>query len=487
MSKILVSWVATRHDFLILEKDSSDFSINENGPHYSLYRDFGDEFDIHYLLSQYNEHENFNADLKNKRLAGKLRNDFKKQVQLRYMDIDDILSIGSIKNKIEDFIKFQLRDMDVQVYISPGTPSMQTAWYLIGCELFQKQNIQFFRRREQRFIKEGKIPPKEFIKFDISKYAGITNIRDNHEVRKSHTFEKPFITPSLIEPYTRATQLAGNDKTTVLIQGEFGTGKAFLASYIHRESNRKSKLLLKINCGAYREEILENKLFGYEKGAFANATQLTTGIFEQAKGGTVILEDIEKLPFHLQIRLASILSKKTFQRIGSNRDIDLDVRLIATTTIKDLYELRDNETFYNELLYRLAIAELRLPSFIQMSKKERRNWVEYFMETSYTKLETNYIDNITKEVWKFILEYNFPANLKEVSNMVEVFYTFCNKKVTINDIPKQMIRDNKHSILLLETVIKNHIIEVTEYCKGNKNKAAKQLGIDRATVRKYVQ
>ena len=453
MSKVLVSWIATRHDFIYPEKDSSSFLINEKGPHYSLYRDFGDEFDIHYLLSQHNEYDDIEVDIKCKRLAGKLRNDFGKQVQLRYMGIDDILSIGTIKNKIDSLIKTQLREMDVQVFVSPGTPSMQTAWYLLGCELFQKENIKFFRRREQRFIEGGGIPPKEFIKFDVSKYAGVINIRDNQGIGKAHSLEKPFITPSLTEVYTKAIQLAGNDKTTVLIKGAFGTGKAFLANYIHKESNRKNKLLLKINCGAYREEILENKLFGYEKGAFVNATQLTTGIFEQAKGGTVVLEDIENLPLRLQIRLASILSKKTFQRIGSNRDIELNVRLIATTT-KDLYELRDHKELHNELLYRLAIGELRLPSFIEMSKKERRSWVEYFMETTYTRLETRYIDQITKEAWDFILDYNFSGNLKEVSNMVEVFYTFCDKKVTLEDIPKQMIRDDKQSVLLLENSYK---------------------------------
>ncbi|WP_299884267.1 sigma 54-interacting transcriptional regulator [uncultured Lacinutrix sp.] len=486
MSKILVSWVATGHDFLRKNRDSSDFSINENGPHYSLYRDFGKDFDIHYLLSQYNENENLEAELKCKRLAGKLRNDFKKQVIVRYMSIDDILSIGTIKNKIDSLVKVLLKDMDVQVFVSSGTPSMQTAWYLMGCELFQRDTIQFFRRREARFIKDGRTPPKEYIKFDVSSYAGVTNARDNYGARDNNKIQKPFVTASLTDIYTKAIQLAGNDKTTVLIQGASGTGKVFLSNYIHRESNRKNKSILKINCGAFREEVLETKLFGYAKGAFSNATQLTTGLFERAKGGTVVMEDIEKLPLRLQIRLTSVLGKKAFQRIGSNRDIDMDVRIIAITT-EDLYVLRDQGVFHKELHYRLAIAELQLPSFYTMSKKERKQWVGYFMETTYTKLEVDYIEHISKEAWDFILQYPFLGNLKEVSNMVEVFYTFCKGKITLKDIPKQMIRDNKASVLRLDAVIKKHVQQVTERCGGNKNRAASLLGIDRATVRKYVK
>jgi transcriptional regulator of acetoin/glycerol metabolism len=486
MKKILVSWIATGHDFLRPEKNSTEFNVNEDGPHFSLYKDFGHEFDIHYLLSQYEENENLEAELKARRLAGKLRNEFGKQVQLRYMGISDVLSIGIIKNKIEELVKFQLRDMDVQVFVSPGTPSMQTAWYLLGCDLFRRNNIFFFRRRQRSFIKGGDIPPKEIIKFDVSKYAGVTNIRDNQTSGKQTNSNKPFITDSYQEAYTKAIHLAGNDKTTILIKGDSGVGKIFLAKYIHRESNRKSKTFTKINCGAYREEVLENKLFGYEKGAFTNATQLTTGLFEQAKGGTVVLEDIDKLSTRLQIRIASVLNQKVFPRRGANRDIEFDIRLIATTT-KDLYILRDQGFFSKELHYKLAIAELNLPSFIELSRKERKAWVLHFMETTYTKLECDYIEHISKEAWDFILGYHFLGNLKEVANMVEVFYTFCEKQVTLDDIPKQMIRDDKESVLQLEAVIKKHIQFVTDNCKGNISQSAEYLGVSRNTVRKYLK
>lgn len=485
MKKVLVSWIATGHDFTRPSKDSTEFSVNKNGPHFSLYQDWGDDFDIHYLLSQYDENENIEANLKAQRLVGKLRSEFQKEVHLRYMGIDDVLSIGQLKNCIEHLVKFQLGEMDVQVFVSPGTPSMQTAWYLLGCDLYRRKNITFYRRRERRFIKNGRIPPKEIIKFDVSKYAGVINIRDTN-VSSRKNYLKPLISKSYEESYSRGIQLAGNDKTTVLITGELGTGKTFLADYIHSESNRKQKPIAKINCNAFREDILENKLFGYDKGAFVGATQLTTGIFEQVKGGTIVLEHIDKLSIRLQHQIASVLTQKVFQRLGSNRNITLDARLIATTT-KDLYALCGKNLFSKSLYYRLAVAELQLPSFIELSRKERKDWVKYFMEILYTKLQVDYIENISNEAWNFMLNYPFSGNLKEVANMVEVFYTFCEKEITLDDIPKQMIRYDETSDLKLENVIKKHVQFVTSKCNGNIKQSSEYLGISKNTVRKYLK
>lgn len=486
MSKVLVSWVATGHDFLNSDTNSSGFILNEEGPHFSLYQDFGDDFDIHYLMSQYKEGEDSKMDLKLKTLVGELKSRFRKRIQLKYMDIEDILSIGKIKNSLQDFIKFQLKDADVDVFISPGTPSMQTAWYLLGCELHNRKNITFFRRRERKFLPLGQIPQKEKVSFEVSHYAGVANIRDNLYVGTNSTYLKPFITESIQEGYSRANLLAGNNKTTVLIQGEAGTGKNFLANYIHFKSNRAHKPIVKINCGAYIDQELEKVLLGYEKGAYTRATQLRTGVFEQAKGGTVVLEEIDLLPSYLQKRLNTILSSKKFRRIGAVSDLELDVRIVATTT-KDLWDVQNKNLFLKELYYQMAVAELKLPMFSQMSKIERKEWINYFMETTYTKLEQDYISDISKETWDFLLSYPFLGNLKEIENLVETFYMFCKKKVTYKDIPNHMIRESKESCLLLDTVIKKHVKSVVNRCSGNVAQASEYLGITRSTVSKYLK
>ncbi|QMU66226.1 MAG: AAA domain-containing protein [Flavobacteriaceae bacterium] len=487
MSNALVSWVATGHDFIRPKDNSTEIIINENGPHFSLYRDFGQDFDVHYLLSQYRERENLEMDVKLNRLRVALEHSFNnKKVMLMYMDIDDILSIGTIKNKIDELIKIKLDRTNVQIFVSPGTPSMQTAWYLLGCDLFKRDTISFFRRRERRFIEGGLTPPKEPIEFDVSHYAGVTNVRDNNAGGHLNTNLKPKITTKLKPIYTKAVQLAGNDKTTILIQGDSGTGKTFLAKYIHNISNRKNKPFSILDCSAYNETMLEHKLFGYEKGAFSGATKLHTGVLEQAKGGTVVFDAIDTLPKHLQARLNTVLNEKVFQRIGSDRNLPLDVRIIATST-EDLWLLRDADAFHRELHYRLAVAELQLPSFFQMQRKERKAWVNYFMETTYTKLGVDYIGEIDKEAWDFILDYHFDGNLKEVENMVEIFYTFCEKKVTKADIPRQMIKGEKSPVLSLESAMKKHVNAVVEQCEGNISQAAKYLGVYRGTVSKYLK
>lgn len=486
MSKVLVSWVATKQDFINSNENSNKITLNENGPHLSLYKEFGNDFDIHYLLSQHYENENSEITNRLNILVSKLRHTFQKQVQLIYMDIDDVLSIGTIKNKIDDLIKFKLKEFNVEVFISPGTPSMQTAWYLLGCELYHRSNITFFRRREQNYNLEGIISPKEIIHFNSSNLTNVVNIRDNSYKGLNTKFHNPFISLSYETVYTNALLLASNNKTTILIQGDEGTGKNFLASYIHYKSNRANKPLVKVNCGAYQNDELEKILFGYEKGAFSNATQLKTGALEQAKGGTLVLEEIDLLPTYLQKRLNNILGSNKIKRIGAVNEIELDIRLIVTTT-KDLWNIQNLNLFQRDLYFRLAIADLKLPSFSEMNISERKNWINYFMETTYTKLEQPYISKITEDTWDFLLNYPFLGNLKEVENLVETFYTFCKEKVTFKDIPKHMIRSNEESNLLLETFIKKHIQEVVNRCSGNITQASKFLGTSRVTVSKYLK
>lgn len=490
MKKVLVSWIATNHDFLRKnnkgEMVETETLFNEDGPHFNLYKDFGGDYHTHYLLSQY--HEDQNNDPKWERLAGTLRNKFGTQVVVRYMGIDDVFSVGTIKGEVEKLIKNLLGDMEVEIFINPGAPAMQTAWYLVGTELTNRDNITFFRRRERRFIKDGSVPPKEIVHFDSSEYARLTNIRDSYKNSIVADFDTPFITDSYKEAYNKALQLAGNSDTTVFIEAEQGTGKSRLARFIHQKSNRNSRKMFTLNCQAYREDILENMLFGYESGAFDGAKKLTTGIFEKAVGSTVLLKDIDRLSERLQIRLLETLQNKTITRLGSSEPKEINVRIIATST-RNLWEITKKGVFRQDLYHRLCIAKLTLPCFTKLSRKERKQWIVHFMEITYTKLEKRYIEekNIEKKVWDFLLSYSFTGNLQEVANTIEVLYTFCDKKISFDDIPKSLILEKQEGSLLLENAIKNHVQMVVDRYGGNKQQAAEQLGINRATVRKYAE
>lgn len=484
MKKILISWIATNHDFLQRnaqgEMVRSETQFNEEGPHFSLYRDFPN-FDAHYLLSQNSENGN---NTKWNFLASTLKNRFKKEVILKFMDIDDILSVGTIKGKVDTFLQTLPDDCDIEIFMNPGTPAMQTAWYLIGSEMQSSKNIKFFKRRESRYIKGNGIPEKEYVAFDGSEFARIVNIRDITS-KKETIYKKPFITPSLQDSYIKALQVAGNDRTTVLIQGETGTGKEYLARYIHEESNRKNRPYITINCASFNGELLESRLFGYVKGAFTGADRTTKGAFEDAQGGTIFLDEIGDISQRMQVTLLRVLEEKEISKIGSTDTVPLDVRIV-TATNKDLWQMVRDGKFRDDLYHRLAIAEIELPAFRSFPMKERRAWIEHFLETLYTTLEKRYLSKVSKEVWDFLLSYPFHGNIRELRNTIETFYTFCDQEIQYKDIPKRMLRMQELYPMQLDMVIKEHIEKVVDFCDGNLSMAANLLGKDRGTVRKYL-
>lgn len=459
----------------------TDTKFNEDGPHFNLYKDYPD-FDIHYLLTQYSE--SHSTAIKWQFLADALRTNFNKEVRLIFMGIDDIFSVGTIKGKVESLLNNELSGDVVEVFMNPGAPSMQIAWYLIGSELSDLRDIKFFRRREKQFT-EGNTSEKEYVQYETSEYARVTNIRDSKRLNIS-TFKPPFITTSLRDTYNRASQVAGNDKTTVLITGETGTGKEEVAKYIHANSNRNTKPFVVINCAAFRGDLLESRLFGYEKGAFTGALKTTKGAFEEAQGGTIFLDEIGDITSQMQITLLRVLQEKEISRIGSTKKISLDIRII-TATNKDLWQMSKDNEYREDLYYRLAIAEIEIPTFRSFSKKERKAWITYFLETLYTKLEKRYLSKISKEVWGFLLAYPFRGNIREVQNTIETFYTFCDKQITYGDIPKRMLRSKEANSFKLDVIIKNHIKEVVDFCGGNLAEAGRLLDKDRATVRKYIK
>ncbi len=483
MESILISWVATTNDFFAKNEKGeilrSDMRINEEGPHINLYKSFRD-FDTHYLLAQDKNDKRF---IQWEFLASELKRRFDKKVLLHPMNINDVSDVGEIKAKIEELLHEFPQEQSIEVFINPGTPAMQTAWYLTGAERSASKKIRLFKRREKRYYKDNQIPPNDYLDFDTSEYAHVTNIR---EAISKTSDKKPKITKSLKEVYKRAYQVAGNNRTTVLIQGDTGTGKEYLAQYIHDNSHRESKPYITVNCSAYRGDLLESRLFGYEKGAFTGANKQTKGAFEDAHKGTIFLDEIGDISPRMQVTLLRVLEERQISRIGSTKNIPVDIRII-TASNKDIWRLCKEGTFRYDLYYRLAIVELRLPSFMEFERKERKQWITYFLETMYTKLEKRYLGKLSKEVWEFLLNYPFYGNLRELRNTIETFYTFCDKEVVIDDIPIRMLNTDAETSLKLEDAIKAHIKKVVASCDGNISKASEILDKNRVTVRKYLK
>src|SRR5437867_626663 len=204
--------------------------------------------------------------------------------------------------------------------------------------------------------------------------------------------------------------------STVLIQGETGTGKELIAKAIHFNSPRKERKLVSINCGAIPENLLESELFGHVKGAFTGAVQTRIGRFEQATGGTIFLDEIGNMPQALQVKLLRVLQEREFERVGGNNTVKIDVRIIAATS-SNLQQMVGESTFREDLFYRLNVIPINLPPL-----RERREdipllvqrFIGHFCETHKLDLKT-----ISPQVIKALMSYEWPGNVRQLENIVE--------------------------------------------------------------------
>lgn len=204
--------------------------------------------------------------------------------------------------------------------------------------------------------------------------------------------------------------------TTVLITGESGTGKELLARAIHHNSPRRGKPFIALNCGAIPEHLMESELFGHKKGAFTDATRDKKGLFEEAHGGTIFLDEIGELPLHLQVKLLRALQEQEIRRVGEEQGISIDVRVIAAT-LRDLEQDVKIGRFRDDLFYRLHVVSIHLPPL-----RERREdippLVEFFQKKTAKKLGIE-CKQISKEALECLTKYNWRGNVRELENCIE--------------------------------------------------------------------
>ena len=280
--------------------------------------------------------------------------------------------------------------------------------------------------------------------------------------------------------------------TTVIIYGETGSGKEVLANYIYNNSLRNDKPFIKINCGAIPESLIESEFFGYSDGAFTGASKGgKIGTFEAANNGTLLLAEVGELPLSMQVKLLRVLQDGEIEKVGSNKTIKVDVRIIAATN-KNLQEMVEKGTFREDLFYRLNVVPLRV-----LPLRKRRGsiipTVEYFMKVFNEKYGMQ--KTLSKGVLRYLYEYCWPGNVRELRNLVEriIITTPCNEIKTI-DMPNHIINavdSHKDKIYAptklsdaVESLEKDMIFKAYERHR-NVRAAAKELGIDPSTfVRK---
>jgi two-component system response regulator HydG len=272
---------------------------------------------------------------------------------------------------------------------------------------------------------------------------------------------------------------------TVLIQGESGTGKELVARAIHRRSPRKNKPFVVINCSAYPATLLESELFGHEKGSFTGAIRQKSGRFEQAHGGTVFLDEIGEIAPSAQIKLLRVLQTQKFERIGGEKTLNVNVRIIAATN-KELLQQVKQGTFREDLYYRLNVIPINLPPL-----SERRNDIpllaRYFLRR-FAAEQGKKIDDFSPESLRLLLDYPWPGNVRELENTVEHATVLAKgSRVETSELPAVLHRAtiSATDVGKPPTLIdheKKLLQEVLGECGWNKKQAAERLGISRSTL-----
>jgi transcriptional regulator with PAS, ATPase and Fis domain len=468
--KTLVSWYAYQNDF-----DKGE--VLEEGPTMSFHRYFY-KYDRHILLTQAAEGV---EDIRALKLLSALRVKYpERQIECWYLDIRDVIDAREIKSKVEAALA-TIKNDELTFYISPGTPAMQVAWYLI--HIGSGWKTKMLQTREARFTKD-KLKP-ELMKIDIEKSAIPLTVLYHQEALKSRSTEDFFITPTIEKIYKNAEKVAQTDEVTVLILGESGTGKENLAKHIHKQSPRRAKPYIAINCSAFSDSLLESRLFGYKKGAFTGAERDTIGLFEQANEGTIFLDEIGDISPYMQQALLRVLQEKEIMPLGGKAK-KIDVRVIAATN-QHLVQRCEEGRFRWDLYYRLSVVELDLPALVQRGKADIRQMIDYFLVQKKKVLKKPRKLAIEKEAMDALLQYSYPGNIRELENIISRLYVFNDDKVTRSVLPKRIFQQTVNQPMHIDHVEKQHIERMLAHFNGNKRQTALAIGWTYNTLMAKVQ
>lgn len=296
--------------------------------------------------------------------------------------------------------------------------------------------------------------------------------------------------------------------STVLVTGESGTGKELLVRALHRNSKRRNKPFVPVNCGAIPRDLIESELFGHEKGAFTHAIRSRAGRFEVADGGTIFLDEIGELDLTLQVKILRVIQEKEFERVGGSSTTKVDVRIVAATN-RDLEEEVLQNRFREDLFYRLNVIPIHLPP-LRERDKDILLLADYFLR-SYCEQKGRDMLALSRQVKDMLLSYPWPGNVRELENFMERISILCeNSEIQVEDLPEKILRVVGHSPMptpqcepggrfawprledlhgrnqglkeFMDEIEERLLQEALDSCGGVKNQAAELLGIKRTTL-----
>ncbi|MBU0945277.1 MAG: sigma-54 dependent transcriptional regulator [Proteobacteria bacterium] len=276
----------------------------------------------------------------------------------------------------------------------------------------------------------------------------------------------------------------------VLLEGETGTGKEVIARAIHQISTRKEKPFVPVNCAAIPEGLLESELFGYVKGAFTDAASDKKGLFVEAADGTILLDEIGEMPVAIQAKILRVLQDRQIRPVGSNVFHPVEARILAATN-KNLKEEVAGGRFREDLYYRLNIFKIEVPPL-----RERREDIPLLIREFLNRHERNGRQaQVSREVMRFFLDYPWPGNIRELENVIErCVFLAEGEEISLHDLPREMLAACQEQeifsfaqIMPLADMEMKYIKYVLDKCKGNKQKTASLLGVNRKTIYRKVE
>lgn len=306
---------------------------------------------------------------------------------------------------------------------------------------------------------------------------------------------------TILKVFNKAKK-AANSNANILLQGQSGTGKELFAKAVHYISKRKSGPLVKLNCAAIPETLLESELFGYEKGSFTGAVKKKIGKFELANEGSIFLDEIGEMSLALQSKMLRVIEDKTISRVGGLETITVDLRIISATN-RNLWQEVSKGHFREDLFYRINVIFLQLPP-LQERREDIPLLVDFFVKR-FMQTENLVVDSVDEDVVKLLISYSWPGNVRQLENIIHHSMIMTeNQRITVNDIPENIFTSStktasssndsisskgyikKDNVVItdldLDEMEKSQIIKALERSRWKVSRAAELLGIHRNTL-----
>ncbi len=396
----------------------------------------------------------------------------------------EILKKSHFDLVLTDFIMPEMSGMELLKLIKSTYPDVEVI-VITGYGTIQNA-VEAMKEGAFSYIIKGS-DPEEMIG-EVEKIFRLKTLEEENEILKKEAQKEHYMLESKSKLFQEVLCIARKSATAnvnVLLLGESGVGKEVIARYIHQHSERSNRHFMAVNCHTLPDNLLEAELFGYEKGAFTGAIESRKGKFEAANGGTLFLDEIGDISLSTQVKLLRVLETKEIERIGSNRSIDLDFRLISATN-KNLVQEIENGSFREDLFYRLSTIVIEVPP-LRKRKEDLEMFIQFFIKQAEMELKKQ-IRYIEPEVMEFLLHYDYPGNIRELRNITQRLVVLAeNGEIRKKDLPE--IHYNHETSIDVDAIrpLKDirkeieakYIEKVLEKCGYNMTEAAKKMDISR--------